>query len=134
MEELNLDKNSLKRFGITMGIVFIFIALLVLRRNRQDNAPIFITLSIAFFLSAFIIPVFLRPIYIIWMRLAFLLGWINTRLILIILFYLVLTPIGLCMRLFGVDSLDRKIEKGEISYWKKKEIRSSNPLNYERQF
>ena len=49
------------------------------------------------------------------------LGWINTRLILFIIFYLVFTPIGLVMRLFGVDLLDKKIDKNKNSYWRRKE-------------
>jgi len=75
--------------------------------------------------------VFLKPVYIAWMKFVYLFGWVNTRLMLIIIFYLVFTPIGLVMRLCGVDPLERKINKKEKSYWKKKEL--SKP-NYERQF
>jgi uncharacterized protein involved in cysteine biosynthesis len=68
------------------------------------------------------------------MKLAFVLAWINTRLILWIIFYLVFTPIGLVMRLLGVDLLARKIEKNKDTYWIKKEKSGFEPKDYARQF
>jgi hypothetical protein len=68
------------------------------------------------------------------MRFAYLLAWINTRLILCAIFYLVFTPIGLVMRLLKIDPLDRKIDKNKNSYWIKKEKKDFCPLDYERQF
>jgi len=133
MEKLNLDKNNLRKFGIIMGIAFLAITLFVLIRHRHTILPTFI-ISAIFFISAFIIPTLLKPIYIIWMKLALILSWINTRLILLIIFYLIFTPVGLAMRLFGVDLLDRRIERSKETYWKKKDRRDFNPLDYERQF
>ena len=133
MEKLNLDKKSLRKFGITMGIAFLVITLFILIRHRHSVLPTSI-ISVIFFILALIMPVFLKPIYICWMRLAFILSWFNTRLILFIIFYLIFTPIGLGMRLFGVDLLDMGIDKGKNSCWKKKEKRDFNPLDYERQF
>jgi len=133
MEKFNLDKNDLRKFGITMGVSFLIVVLLLTIRHKPNLLPLF-SISIIFFISAFMLPALLKPIYILWMRLAFILGWINTRLILSILFYLVFTPIGLVMRLFRVDLLDRKIDKNKESYWRKKEKSGFSPLNYERQF
>ena len=133
MEKFNLDKNDLRKFGITMGVSFLIVVLLLTIRHKPNLLPLF-SISIIFFISAFMLPALLKPIYILWMRLAFILGWINTRLILSILFYLVFTPIGLVMRLFRVDLLDRKIDKNKESYWRKKGKSGFSPLNYERQF
>ena len=130
MEKLNLDNRSLKKFGITMGVALLVIAVLIMARHRQ-NALVAVTISMLFFVFAFSLPILLRPIYIFWMRFAFILGWINTRLILIIMFYLVFTPIGLVIKLFGLDLLDRKIEKEKHSYWIEKGKKISG---YERQF
>lgn len=134
MEKLNLDKKALKKFGVTMGIALAFIALFIFFRHKYDKILIFIAISTTFFILAFTAPVFLKPVYILWMRLASILGWINTRLILLILFYLVFTPIGLVMKLLRFDPLDRKIDKNKTSYWNKKEVRDFNPLDYEKQF
>lgn len=73
-----------------------------------------------------------RAVYRAWMRFVFILGWINTRIILVILFYLILTPVGLLLRLFRIDLLERRKKVG--TYWKKKEKVKFNPLNYERRF
>lgn len=76
----------------------------------------------------------LRLLYKSWMGLAAILAWVNTRLILLVIFYLVFTPLGLGLKLFGFDLLDRKIEKQKKSYWKKKSFTDFNPSDYERQF
>jgi len=116
-----------------MGIVFLIITLFLLLRHKHNMLST-ASVSILFFILALAAPLLLKPIYIFWMKLAFILGWFNTRLILFIIFYLIFTPIGLGMKLLGIDLLDRKIEKKKISYWIKKEITVFNPLNYQRQF
>jgi len=133
MDKLNTDRGALRKFGLTMGSAFLLIALLVMIRHKHNPLPISI-ISIVFFISAFIIPNLLKPIYILWMRFALVLSWVNTRLILLIIFYLIFTPIGLAMRLFGIDLLERKSDKNKKSYWKKKEKKSFSRLDYERQF
>lgn len=133
MELLNLDKNNLRKFGITMGIVFLLITTFILIRHRQNILPASI-ISAIFFMLAITKPVLLKPVYIFWMKFAFILAWINTRLILFIIFYLIFTPLGLGMRLFGIDSLDKKIDKDKQTYWKKKEKDHFSPLDYEKQF
>jgi hypothetical protein len=133
MEKSKLDKKILKKFGITMGIAFSIITLFIIIRHKYSILPTSI-ISVIFFISAFMMPVLLEPIYIFWMRLAFILSWINTGLILFIIFYLIFTPIGLGMRLFGADLLDKKIDKNKESYWKEKKKKGFSPLDYEKQF
>lgn len=133
MEKLNLDKKALKKFGITMGIAILIITFIIFIRHKYSSIPTFI-ISVIFFISALTMPALLRPIYIIWMKFAFISSWINTRIILFIIFYLIFTPIGIIMRLFGFDLLDRKIDKDKNSYWQKAIKKSFHQLNYERQF
>jgi len=133
MQDFNSDTKSLRKFGITMSIAFAVITFFILFRHKQG---IFATLSVSilFFIFAFVMTNLLKPVYILWMKLAFILGWINTRLILIIIFYLVFTPIGIVIKLLGIDLLDRRINKDKDSYWLKKEEKPFKPLDYERQF
>lgn len=133
MEKLNLDKKTLRKFGITMGAAFFIIAFIVFIRHK-DNFFLLLSISAIFFILSFSAPLLLKPVYISWMRFAFILSWVNTRLILFIIFYLIFTPIGLALRLFKVDLLDRKIDKQKETYWKKMNSEEPNPLNYERQF
>ncbi|MDD2679596.1 MAG: SxtJ family membrane protein [Candidatus Omnitrophica bacterium] len=130
MEKIILDTKNLKKFGMTMGIAFLVIAIFIIIRHKHSPLPVLI-IALIFFIMGVVTPALLKPAYIAWMRFAYLLGWINTRLILVIIFYLVLTPIGLVMRLCGIDSLERKINKKAGSYWKKRELTKPS---YERQF
>lgn len=132
MEKLNLDKRTLWKFGMTMGIAFLVISCLFFFRHKYAGTMYSLIVSCVFFITGLVLPTFLRPVYIVWMSLAFILGWVNTRVILAIMFYLILTPVGLFMRLFRVDLLERKKKEG--TYWKNKKMLEFNPLNYERRF
>lgn len=79
--------------------------------------------AVVFVLWAAIWPTGLRIVYSPWMKLAHVLGWINTRLILGLVFYGLMAPIGLVMRLFGYDPLRRRWEPTRDSY----RIDSTNP-------
>jgi hypothetical protein len=82
----------------------------------------------------FIFPSVLRPIYKIWMLLAFFIGGIVSRVILTVLFYVVLTPIGLVLRLFGKDILDKKFDKRRKSYWVKKDLSGHTKKQYGKMY
>lgn len=79
-------------------------------------------------------PSVLKPLQKAWMTLAVILGWIMTRVILSILFYLVFTAIGGISRLLGKQFLDLKIDPSINSYWIKREPKTFNKSGYEKQF
>ncbi|MBT4936735.1 hypothetical protein HON22_02355 [Candidatus Peregrinibacteria bacterium] len=56
-----------------------------------------------------------------WLKFAHTLGFINTKILLTLVFFLVITPIGLIMRLFGKDFLRKKMNKKIHSYWIQRE-------------
>jgi hypothetical protein len=62
-------------------------------------------------------PALLRPIYVGWMLAAFPIGWTISHLLLGSIFYLVITPLGLMLRLFGHDPMRRKFEPEAKTYW-----------------
>jgi len=115
-----------------MGVILLVISGVLLFRKKYTGATYGLLVSCIFSIMGLVVPTLLKPIYIAWMHFAFILGWINTRVILIILFYLIFSPIGLLMRLFKIDLLERKNKLD--SYWKKKEEVGFDPLNYERRF
>lgn len=127
------DKKSLKKFGMIMGAAFLVAAAFILFKHKNNIFPVLIISGI-FFTLASIAPVFLGPVYIIWMKFAFILNWINTRLILFVIFYLVFTPIGLIIRLLRKDLLDKKIDKNKESYWHNYAAGEGGRLSYGRQF
>jgi len=87
-----------------------------------------------FLLTGLVIPRVLRPLYTAWMRFAWVLAWINTRLVLSVFFILVLTPVGLVMRLTGKDLLDKKIDRSARSYWVKRPTAPKERQSYEHLF
>lgn len=116
-----------------MAVAFLIVAAIIYFRNKEFVSwPFFV--SGIFGLSGISLPVLLKPVYIVWMKLASILGWVNTRLILFVLFYLLITPIAIILRLCRNDLLERKVEKERASYWKRKENNEFLKENYDRQF
>lgn len=68
-------------------------------------------------LSIWAAPALGRALYAGWMEAAAPIGWTITRLILGAVYYLVLTPIGLLMRLFGKDPMNRNLDRTAATYW-----------------
>ncbi|MDP3832044.1 MAG: SxtJ family membrane protein, partial [Ignavibacteriaceae bacterium] len=84
--------------------------------------------------SGLIFPILLKPLNFIWMSFAVVLGFFMTRIILGILFYIIITPIGLIAKLFGKDFIDKRISKEKVSYWNYREQKEFSKEIYERQF
>ncbi len=62
-------------------------------------------------------PSWIRPVFILWMKLAFPIGWIVSHLMLAAIYYLVMTPIGLLMRVLGRDPMQRRLDRAATTYW-----------------
>ena len=80
---------------------------------------------------ALLFPASLRPVYKIWMRFAEALGWVNTRIILSLIFFLVFFPFGIIMRMFN-DPMQRKFDGAAASY--RIPSNPTKPENMERPF
>lgn len=78
-------------------------------------------------------PPLVRPLYIAWMAAAFPIGWVMSHLLLAAVYYLVLTPIGLTMRMLGRDPMERRFDPKAESYWKSRP-RKSPPERYFKQY
>lgn len=76
---------------------------------------------------------FLKFLYEAWMKFAHALGWVNTRIILSIVYFLIFTPLALIFRLIGKDPLERRFEAVD-SYWNKREAKEFRREDYRRQF
>lgn len=65
---------------------------------------------------ALLIPTSLQPVYLVWMKLGQVLNWINTRLILGVVFFLLILPMGLLRRFFGSDTMRRKSDPHQTTF------------------
>lgn len=133
IKNIKSGKKELRQFGLTVGIVLGLLRGLFFLRGK-DYYFYFLIFSFAFLFLGLVAPILLKPIQKIWMSLAILIGWFVTRVILIVLFYLVVTPIGLLAKLFGKAFLDRKFDRSADSYWIIRESTGFNKRNYENQF
>ena len=133
IKNIKSGKAELHKFGITLGIVFGLLGGLFLWREKSYYFYLFL-LSIFFLFFGLALPTFLKPIHKIWMGLALVLGSIMTRVMLSILFYLIITPLGLISRLSGKDFLDLKFNKSASSYWIQRKKVIFEKANYEKQF
>jgi|WetSurMetagenome_2_1015567.scaffolds.fasta_scaffold90461_2 hypothetical protein len=132
IKNIKSSKKELRNFALTIGIVLILISLIFLIKSKF-NLLLFVIGALIIVLG-FTIPKLLLPIQKLWMILAVLLGWLSTRIILGLLFYLVMTPIKYVSKLFGKNFLDLKIDKKQKSYWNYRRRKDFDPLDYEKQF
>ena len=133
IKNIKSGKAELRKFGITLGIVFGLLGGLFLWREKPYYFSLFI-LSVFFLFFGLVLPWLLKPIHKIWMTVALVLGSIMTRVILSVLFYLVITPLGLISKLSGKDFLDLKFDRSASSYWIVRNKTTFEKANYEKQF
>ena len=112
------DKSSqeLRKFGIVMAVGFGVIGSIFLWKDNQAWRYLY-GIGGFFLLFGLVIPKVLAPIEWVWMKFAHTLGIVMTYILLTITYIVVITPIGLVMRLFGKDPLNRKFDKTLTSYW-----------------
>ncbi len=134
IKNIKSGRSDLRKFGLTMAIVLAILAGLSWWRGK-DYYFYFIGLTTAFIFLALVIPSLLKPVHKGWMSLAILMSWLMTRVILSLLFYLGITPIGFLARLFDKDFLELKFnENSSNSYWIPIEKLKREKTDYERQF
>jgi hypothetical protein len=133
IKQLKTSDRDLRKFGLMVGGVFAVLGLLLLWRHKTYY-PYFLWPGGGLVLLGAVLPRALKWIYIAWMSLAFVLGFIMAHVILTLLFYLVLTPIGLVARLCGQDFLSLKLDRAAKSYWIPRGGKAKSAAEYERQF
>ena len=133
IKQLKTRDRDLRKFGLMVGGVLIVIGLLFLFRHKT-RTPYFVWPGAALVVFGAILPRTLKWIYIAWMSVAFVLGFVMAHVILTLLFLLVITPIGLVARLVGKDFLSLKLDRAAKSYWIPRESKTKSAADYERQF
>tara|TARA_B100001989_G_scaffold250031_1_gene226396 strand:- start:870 stop:1280 length:411 start_codon:yes stop_codon:yes gene_type:complete len=132
IKKIKSTKKDFKHFGLTIGLILFLIGVFLYYKEIESSLYIF-TIGTIFIFLALIAPSILKPIYKIWMVFAVVIGWIMTRLILSILFYTIITGIGILTRLIGKDFLNLKL-KDQESYWNIRDNEHELNQDYEKQF
>ena len=125
MDEIKIGSN--RSFGIVFFFVFLLIGLYPLI-NNQDIRLWSLAISIVFLILGIFDSKILNPFNKLWFKFGIFLGKIISPLIMGIIFFLVVTPIGLLMRILGKDLLNLKYNNNK-SYWIEKDDPKSKMKN-----
>jgi len=118
---LDVSKKSLRNFGLLVGGIFFLFGLWIYFSSHSFWGIAFLILGALLFIFGSLFPKTLSTVYKVWMGSAFALGWIVSRVLLIILFYLGITTIGIIARIFGKKFLDIQFRDNKDSYWIKRD-------------
>ncbi len=112
-------KSSNKSFGILFFVVFLGLGLWPLTNDNNPNIYLII-ISIIFLILGLLNSKLLSPLNSFWIKFGELLGKIIAPVVMVIIYFLILTPISLMVRLFGKDLLGLKFSKQLKTYWMKR--------------
>ena len=130
--ETQATNKQLRSFGLLVGGVFGAIGLFPLVWHGTDPRQWALIVAALLLVPAVVWPPLLKPAFRVWMAIGLVLGWINTRIILGLIFFLMVTPIGLIMRLLGKDPMQRRFDRDATTY--RVEHKSRDGQHMHRQF
>ena len=125
MKEIKLPTN--KNFGIVFFIVFLIVAFWPLLDSKEIRIWSLI-LSIIFLILGLLNSKLLLPLNKIWMKFGLILGKIVSPIVMGFIFFFVVTPTGIIMRILGKDLLSLK-KNNVNTYWKIKDNKNNNMKN-----
>ena len=130
--EIKPTRKNIRNFGVTIGLFLMILGGILFWKEIEDY--IIVTfVGIVFIVCGLGLPRILKPIYLFWMIVSSILGWVMTRVVLSILFFTMITLIGLISKLFGKQFLDLKWDNSKNSYWNQRQGKPEKS-SYENQF
>ena len=128
------DRAQSRVFGISLGVVCLLWAAVLYWRGKADAAAWLAGVSPVLLLVAWLAPGLLRPVRAVWMPVAHRISQALTWWLLTLVFVLVFTPYGMIARILGKDPLERKVDRGQSSYWILRDERRSDPARLDKQY
>ena len=117
IKKSSVTTKELRDFGLIFGVILVLLFGLLLPWFFEKEFPLWPWWVFGIMGSmALIYPLSLKYIFKVWMLFGAVMGWINTRLILGVIFYLIFVPYSLAMKLLGKDPLSRKLDNQMITY------------------
>jgi multisubunit Na+/H+ antiporter MnhG subunit len=111
-----ITRKQLRSFGFTVGGIFALIGLWRLVIHGEDPRWWAVVVAVCLLVPAVVYPKTLIWVHKGWMWVGHVLGWINTRIILGVVFYVIVTPIGAIRRWLGKDPMGRQLRPDLNSY------------------
>lgn len=111
------EKKELRNFGLVFAAIVVGLFGLLLPWLREHPLPRWpFIVGVVFVLPALIFPLGLKPVFKAWMKFGAVMGFINTRIILAVFFFIFVTPVGWLMRALKHDPMRRSFEQDAASY------------------
>lgn len=130
-DEVKLGSN--RSFGIVFAVVFSFLTAQALWRGH-DRWAIFAVLAAVTLALAFLKPELLAPLNRLWHHFGLLLGKVTTPIVMGVVYYTTIVPIGIWLRLRGRDPLRLRWDAQAPSYWLTRDPAGPTPESMSRQF
>ena len=127
-------KKEWQKFGYGLSVILLLIGTLQLIFGSGYLYIYLYAISSIILLSALAFPIVLKPLFILFSYFGFGMNWLVTHMVLTIVFYLLITPIGLLLKLFGKKLLDVEFPGEGKSYWIIREGSSDNKENFKNQY
>lgn len=125
---------EIKKFGFGLTALLCLIGGWQYYKRHVDVCVWFFGFAGLVIILAFFAPIILKPIFVVITKVGSAIGWVNTRIILGIIFYLIFTPVGLFSKLIGKDLLGERIDKDAKSYWITRDAGLFAKEQFEKQF
>ena len=129
-----IDRKEIRKFSIGLGIILLGLGGLQVWRGHSSAASVFGTAGLLSLVLAVVAPRLMRPVHLVISKIGHALGWVNTRLILGIMYYSLFTPIALFMKLIGRDPLARRFDPEATTYWVEKPEEKRGVERYEKMY
>jgi predicted membrane metal-binding protein len=129
----DVKMGSERGFGFVFAAVFAIIGLWPLIGGEPVRIWA-LGVAVAFVAVALIYPRALRPLNILWFRFGLLLYKITSPIVMAVMYYIAVVPVGLLMKVFAKDPLQRKFDPNAKSYWIDREPPGPEPESMKRQF
>lgn len=112
-----VDRKQLREFGLVFAAGLVVMFGLLLPWLAERPWPVWPWAAAAGFLAlALIFPPALKPLNALWLRIGHVLGWINTRIILGVVYFAIILPAGLLLRALHKDPMHREFDASAASY------------------
>jgi len=130
MLDKNLSPKQLKKIANIFAIIFLLIAFYPNFFTYPQKPWAFFS-AIIFFLSGNLYPQIWQKPYLYWMKIGQILAFINTKILLFLVFFFIITPLSFFMKIFQKNSLYQKYPKNKKTYWVS---RNTPPVSMKNQF
>jgi saxitoxin biosynthesis operon SxtJ-like protein len=127
MEHREVTKRMLRQFGLMVGGMFLLIGLWPFVWRQEPVRIWAVVPGSLLAVAGLMMPGVLKQVYQGWMRVGHVMGWVNTRIILGVLFYGIVTPMAIVMKLAGRDPMRRGFEPDAQTY---RVIRQPRPASH----